>query len=92
MTPASTSPLAGTHGFGVYGRTSRIGTVEAVRLDGRSGRPALLSVRAGLLGTWLVHIPVEEVEEVDLSEHRVVLRSGALLSGSRRPEAGTRGA
>src|SRR5262245_32039141 len=76
-------PLGDCRGFGVYGPSARIGVVEDVRL-GESGRPALLSVRAGLLGSWLVHVPVGEVDEVSVPERRIVLRSGGLLAGPRR--------
>ena len=81
--------LAGCEGFGVYGTSACIGTVEAVRRDRRSGRPALLTVRAGLLGTWLVHVPVDQVEELSRDERRIRLRSGGLLAGPRRPGART---
>jgi hypothetical protein len=76
--------LADCRGFGVFGPSAQIGVVEDVQLDHESGRPALLSVRAGLLGDWLVHVPVDEVEEVSRARRRVVLRSGGLLSGPRR--------
>ena len=76
--------LADCQGFGVFGPSAQIGVVEEVRLDRESGRPALLSVRAGLLGSWLVHVPVDEVDEVNLGERRIVLRSGGLLAGPRR--------
>jgi PRC-barrel domain len=78
--------LAACRGFGVYGRSAQIGVVEDVRLDRKSGRPALLSVRAGLLGSWLVHVPVDEVEEVSSAERRIVLRAGGLLAGPRKPK------
>lgn len=78
--------LATCRGFGVYGRSAQIGVVEDVRLDRKSGRPALLSVRAGLLGSWLVHVPVDEVEEVSSAERRIVLRAGGLLAGPRKPK------
>ena len=58
------APLAGCEGYGVFGPSAQIRVVEKVRLDRTSGRPALLSVRAGLLGSWLVHVPVDEVDEV----------------------------
>jgi hypothetical protein len=86
--------LARCEGFGVDGPSGPIGTVEAVART-VEGRPALLSVRAGLRRSWLVHVPVDEVDEVSLDERRVVLRAGALLSGprnpgaARRPDAGT---
>jgi hypothetical protein len=79
--------LAVCHGFGVYGPSAQIGVVEDVRLDAESGRPALLSVRAGLLGSWLVHVPVDQVEKVSPTDRRIVLRSGGLLAGPRRVEA-----
>jgi hypothetical protein len=75
--------LADCRGFGVFGPSAQIGVVEDVQLDHESGRPALLSVRAGLLGDWLVHVPVDEVEEVSRAQRRIVLRSGGLLSGPR---------
>jgi hypothetical protein len=75
--------LADCRGFGVFGPSAQIGVVEDVRLDHESGRPALLWVRAGLLGDWLVHVPVDEVEEVSRAQRRIVLRSGGLLSGPR---------
>lgn len=78
------SALASSEGFGVYGPTARIGVVEEVRLDAESGKPALLAVRAGLLGSWRVLVPVEEVQEVSAREGRIVLRSGGLLAGPRR--------
>jgi hypothetical protein len=83
-TRGSEPPLADCEGFGVFGPTAQIGVVEEVRVDRESGRPALLSVRAGLLGSWLVHVPVAEVDEVSLEERRIVLRSGGLLAGPRR--------
>jgi len=75
--------LARCTGYGVYGTTARIGVVEEVRLDGL-GHPKLLLVRAGLLGSWLVHVPADQVDEVDGDERRIVLRSGGLLAGPRR--------
>lgn len=69
-------------GFGVYGPYARIGTVEEVRLGG-GGSPVSLLVRAGLAGSWLLHVPVDQVEEVSPLEERVVLRAGGLLAGPR---------
>jgi hypothetical protein len=54
--------LASCEGYGVYGPSTRIGVVEEVRRGRRDGRPKLLLVRAGLLGSWLVHVPVDQVE------------------------------
>ena len=76
--------LACCEGFGVYGPAARIGVVESVRVDVDTGEPKLLVVRAGLLGNWLVHVPVDQVQEVSLLERRIALRSGGLLSGPRR--------
>jgi len=60
--------LAYCEGFGVYGPSARIGVVESIRVDAETGAPVLLVVRAGLLGTWLVHVPC----------------SGGLLAGPRQ--------
>lgn len=76
--------LACCEGFGVYGPAARIGVVESVRFDGETGEPRLLAVRAGLLGNWLVHVPVDQVQEVSLLERRIALRSGGLLAGPRQ--------
>lgn len=76
--------LACCEGFGVYGPAARIGVVESVRFDGETGEPRLLVVRAGLLGNWLVHVPVDQVQEVSLLERRIALRSGGLLAGPRQ--------
>jgi hypothetical protein len=76
--------LACCEGFGVYGPAARIGVVESIRVDADTGEPKLLVVRAGLLGNWLVHVPVDQVQEVSLLERRIALRSGGLLSGPRR--------
>jgi hypothetical protein len=84
--------LARSEGFGVYGISARVGIVEKVRLERASGRPVLLSVRAGLLGRWLVHVPVDQVADVVPEERRVVLRPGGLLSGPRSAAVDTRAA
>ena len=76
--------LACCEGFGVYGPAARIGVVETIRFDPESGAPTLLAVRAGLLGSWLVQVPVDQVQEVSLLERRIALRSGGLLAGPRR--------
>ena len=76
--------LAYCEGFGVYGPAARIGVVESIRFDAQTGAPVLLGVRAGLLGTWLVHVPVDQVQEVSMLERRISLRSGGLLSGPRQ--------
>jgi hypothetical protein len=75
--------LAGCEGFGVYGPTARIGSVQEVRTDSRDGRPRFLRVRAGLLGSWLVHVPVDQIDAVDVEARRLDLRPGGLLAGLR---------
>ena len=75
--------LAACEGFGVYGPTARIGAVEEIRRDSRDGRPRFLLVRAGLLGSWLVHVPVDQVDAVDAEARRIELRPGGLLAGPR---------
>ena len=84
--------LAGCEGFGVYGPSARIGTVEKVRVERTSRMPVLLSVRAGLLGSWLVHVPVDQVADVLPEERRVLLRPGGLLAGPRSAAVDTRAA
>jgi hypothetical protein len=76
--------LAACKGFGVYGSTARIGAVEEIRRDRRNGRPRFLLVRAGLLGSWLVHVPVDQIDAVDVEAQRLELRPGGLLTGPRK--------
>jgi hypothetical protein len=76
--------LAYCEGFGVYGPAARIGVVESIRVDAETGAPVLLVVRAGLLGTWLVHVPVDQVQELSMLERKISLRSGGLLAGPRQ--------
>ena len=85
METTSVTPdaLAGCEGFGVYGPTARIGSVEEIRADSRDGRPRFLLVRAGLLGSWLVHVPVDQIDAVDVEARRLDLRPGGLLAGPR---------
>jgi hypothetical protein len=68
----------------VYGPTARIGAVEGIRKDSRGGRPRFLLVRAGLLGSWLVHVPVDQIDAMDVAARRIELRPGGLLAGPRR--------
>lgn len=77
--------LAYCEGFGVHGPAARIGVVESIRVDADTGAPVLLVVRAGLLGTWLVHVPVDQVQQVSMLERKISLRSGGLLAGPRQP-------
>jgi hypothetical protein len=82
-TQVTPEALEGCEGFGVYGPTARIGAVEEIRRDRRNGRPRFLLVRAGLLGSWLVHVPVDQIDAVDAVERRIALCPGGLLSGPR---------
>jgi hypothetical protein len=82
MDPMTTSALERCEGFAVYTPAAKVGTVEEVRL-GRRARPAALTVRAGLLGSWRLIVPVDQVAEVSAPERKIVLRPGALLAGPR---------
>jgi hypothetical protein len=42
----------------------RLGFVEEIRRDPVSGRPAELVVRAGMLGTHILVVPVERIRAV----------------------------
>jgi hypothetical protein len=76
--------LAPCEGYGVYRPRARIGGRRGDPPRPPDGRPKLLLVRAGLLGSWLVHVPVDQVQAVDRGERRIDLRSGGLLAGPRR--------
>jgi hypothetical protein len=82
MDPMTTSVLARCEGFAVHTPAARVGTVEEVRLAGEE-RPAELTVRAGLLGSWRLIVPVDQVLRVSARERKIVLRPGALLAGPR---------
>jgi hypothetical protein len=41
-------------------------------------------VRAGLLGSWLVHVPVDQIDAMDVAARTLELRPGGLLAGPRR--------
>jgi hypothetical protein len=84
VTESQAPLLAACEGFDVHTSSLRVGTVEEVCIpEGRTAQPHL-AVRAGLLGSWRVLVPANEVEAVDRHARRVVLRSGALLAGPRR--------
>jgi hypothetical protein len=88
-----TSPVLGRcEGFSVHTPLARVGTVESVRMDAGDGRPASLTVRAGLVGNWLLEVPADQIARVVPQERRIVLRPGGLLERVRRGEADTRGA
>jgi hypothetical protein len=79
----TTSALERCEGFAVHTPAARVGTVEGVRLGG-GARPTALTVRAGLLGSWRLIVPADQVAEVSTRERKVVLRPGALLAGPRQ--------
>ena len=56
--------LCRCEGFRVDSAEGRIGFVRELRFDSRQEGPDLLAVRAGLFGTRLLLVPVEEVEEI----------------------------
>lgn len=76
------SVLERCEGFAVHTPAARVGTVEEVRAAEGAG-PAALAVRAGLLGSWRLIVPVDQVAEVSARERKIVLRPGALLAGPR---------
>lgn len=67
-------------GFAVYTSRKQVGVVEEIRLSPDGTRPAALAVRAGVLGSWRLLVPVDEVAEVWAEERRIVLRPGGLLA------------
>jgi hypothetical protein len=64
--------LCRCQGFRVDSPRGREGVVQEVRFGSRIDRPDALAVGTRLLGRLLL-IPVDDVEEVVLSEERVVL-------------------
>jgi hypothetical protein len=50
---------------------------------GATATPGLLLVRAGLLGSWLVHVPVDQVDDVEVGERGIRLGAGGLPAGPR---------
>ena len=84
------SILSRCEGFAVHTQLARVGTVEAVRVEAGQDRPASLTVRAGLVGNWLLEVPVDQISEVVLKERRIVLRPGGLVERVRREARGSR--
>lgn len=87
----NSSVLARCEGFGVYTQLACVGTVESVRMTTGENRPSSLTVRTGLLGSWLIEVPADQVAEVVPRERRLLLRSGGLVERVRRGEADTLG-
>lgn len=85
--------LKRSRGFRVDSPDGRIGFVEDVLHRLGSDGPVALAVRAGLFGKRLLLVSTENVEAVDPTRGRIVLRgspklsgtqSGGLLTGKRR--------
>ena len=68
-------------GFEVLGPDGRVGVVEAV-LEGPTGEPEELAVRAVLFSRRILFMPIEEVVEVDPGARRVLLDRPPRLTGS----------
>ena len=60
-------------GFGVDAPEGRVGFVEAVLVSAETGRAATLLVRGGA-PSGLVSVAVDEIDDVALTEERIVLR------------------
>jgi hypothetical protein len=73
--------LARCEGFEVDSPTGPVGFVDGLRFISRIDRPDLLEVRGGRFGRQRVLIPIEQVEDVRVTEGRVLVRSAPLLSG-----------
>jgi hypothetical protein len=73
--------LARCEGFEVDSPTGTVGFVEGLRFISRIDQPDLLEVRGGRFGRQLLLIPIEQVEEVRLTEGRVFVRSAPALTG-----------
>jgi hypothetical protein len=71
--------LGHCQGFRVDSPEGRIGQVEDVLFRTQLQRPDTLLVRSGLLGTRLVAVPADEVEEIAPRKEQISLR--------RRPDA-----
>lgn len=65
--------LGHCEGYRVFGPEGRVGIVEAVL--GEEDEPRTLAVREGLFALRIVHVPIEDVVEVQPRAERIVLRS-----------------
>ena len=82
--------LCRCEGFWVDAPSGRIGLVDGLRFLSRIDQPDLLVVRAGLLGRQLLLIPSDQVEDIVVSEGRLVLRDTARVADHRLHELLTR--
>jgi hypothetical protein len=73
--------LARCEGFEVDSPTGLVGFVEGFRFISRIDRPDLLEVRGGRFGRQLLLIPIEQVEDVRVTEERVLVRSAPTPTG-----------
>lgn len=73
--------LARCEGFEVDSPTGPLGFVEGLRFISRIDQPDLLEVRGGRFGRQLLLIPIEQVEEVRITEERVLVRSAPTANG-----------
>lgn len=80
------SILTRCEGFAVHTQLARVGTVEAVTIRPGAERPSSLTVRAGLVGSWLLEVPLDQIAEVMPRERRIILRPGGLVERVRRPD------
>ena len=73
--------LARCEGFEVDSPTGLVGFVEGLRFISRIDQPDLLEVRGGRFGRQLLLIPIEQVEEVRITEERVLVRGAPMPTG-----------
>jgi hypothetical protein len=82
--------LSRCDGFDVEAPEGPVGFVEGLRFGSRIDRPDLLEVRGGRFGRQLLLVPVEEVDEIRVADHCVVLRSAPMLSTDLLDDLGER--
>jgi hypothetical protein len=73
--------LARCEGFQVDSPTGPVGFVDGLRFISRIDQPDLLEVRGGRFGRQLLLVPIAQVEEVLLSEERVLVRTAPTPTG-----------
>jgi hypothetical protein len=86
----SVDELARSQGYSVNTHDGRIGSVAAV-LPRAGGKPGFLLVQTGLLSCRITSVPFGEIEEVDQSTRRVVLRETPATLEEARPSAARNG-
>jgi hypothetical protein len=73
--------LARCEGYAVDSPAGPVGYVEGLRFLSRIDQPDLLEVRGGRFGRQLLLIPIELVDEVQVTEERVLVHSAPDESG-----------